>query len=108
MALGDQSKGLIQASKTRGWDPNIIPAGNGDGEVDISEFNMPPERPNFGDMAGRPLPGDVPHQTNGMPDGYDVSVGAPRTSFNAPDAGRENANRRTSGANPVPGMPGAE
>ena len=91
---GNQSRGLIAASKTKGWDPTII---QGTGES-IANFDKDPgivDRNHVGD-----LPGGSPLS---WPDGYDTNITAPKVTFNAPDAGRENASRRTVNANPTPG-----
>lgn len=92
---GNQSRGLIAASKTRGWDPTVI-AGTGES---IANFDK-----DQGNLAGKPV-GDIP---GGTPDGWaddtGVSVRAPMTTtFNAPDFSRETVNRRTRNANPTPG-----
>ena len=103
MSLGGQSRGLIQASKTAGWDPTVIPARGDKPAHSIANFDK-----DQGSLAGKPvgdLPGGAP---DGWPDDTGISVRAPMTTtFNAPDFSRENANRRTRNANPIPGMPGA-
>lgn len=99
MALGDQSKGLIEMSKARGWDPTVIPATDGKPAVDLTQFDAPARRPNSGDG----FVGQVPDLKTAWPDGYDVNVAGPNTTtFNSPDVSRENKSRRTTNANPFP------
>jgi hypothetical protein len=103
---GNQSRGLIAASKTRGWDPTRIPAGGpGQPEQDLAAFDV-----DQGNAASYPvgrLPGGP---VDAWEDGISVgglSLDNPSPTFRTPDAGRENANRRTRDANAFPGMPGA-
>lgn len=103
---GNQSRGLIAASKTKGWDPTVI-AGTGES---IANFDV-----DQGNLAGKPV-GSLP---GGTPDGWannwdngrvdpavmqNISADPP---FRTPDYNRENVARRTSNANPFPGMSGA-
>ena len=103
---GNQSRGLIAASKTRGWDPTKIPARDGLPEVDISTFDV-----DQGNLPGYPvgrLPGGA---VNSWQDGVDIatSLGFDQaTPFSHPDPEKENKVRHTSGADPFPGMPGAK
>jgi hypothetical protein len=102
MALGDSARAQVIVAKAKGWDPNKI---EGSGE-DISAFNNVPDVAARGDFVVGNIP-NLPTHEKGFPDGFDTNIGEPRVTFNAPDVGRENVNRRTSGANPIPGMPGA-
>ena len=95
MALGDQSKALRIISINKGWDPNVI---EGTGE-NIANFNKAPDPWNLGDQSVGSLPQGISDSYPG--DHPQIDVGA--TTFNTPDTGRENANRRTSGANPFVG-----
>lgn len=99
---GNQSRGLIAASKTRGWDPTVIPASGDKPAQSLTDFdvdmgNLPGKR--VGELPGGPV--------DAWPDGYDTSIGAPAVPFSSPDVGKENADRRSSGADPFPDMPGA-
>jgi len=102
---GNQSRGLIAASKTRGWDPTKIPARDGLPEVDISKFDV-----DQGNLPGYPvgrLPGGP---VDSWQDGVDLAskLGFDQpTPFSHPDPEKENKVRHTSGADPFPGMPGA-
>lgn len=96
---GNQSRGLIAASKTKGWDPTVIP-----GFGSIANFDK-----DQGNLAGKhvgTLPGGTP---DGWPDGNDVSLGGGVTeaTFAHPDTSREKP-QHTTNANPFPAMPGAE
>lgn len=98
---GNQSRGLIQASKTRGWDPTVIP---GEGSI----------LPNFdrdqGNLAGKPV-GELPGgPVDAWQDGYamgglQLDANA-KPTFNSPTL-KENVSRRTRNADPTPNMPGA-
>lgn len=91
---GNQSRGLIAASKTRGWDPTVIPGSPGT----LENFDK-----DMGNLYGKPL-GTLPDGVkDSYPDGYDVTIGEPQVTWNTPDAGRENKDRRTTGAPPGPG-----
>ena len=112
---GNQSRGLIAASKTRGWDPTVIPARGDQPEVSIANFDV-----DQGNLAGYPvgrLPGGITEHAG--PEGRDDTrpdrqgtqsksnyddFGQP---FSTPKYERENQNNRTTNANPFPGMPGA-
>lgn len=100
---GNQSRGLIAASKTRGWDPTVIPAGNGRPAESIANFDK--DQGNYGNQPGKCV-GEIPGgHPDGWPDGYDVSKGIPSQQFNSPDVSRENAMRHTRNANPTPANP---
>lgn len=108
MALGDSVKALVIMSKMQGWDPNVIPPGKSLGgrefpAVDISNFNKAPNPRQAGEI-GDYCVGNLPE---GISDSYPEdhpSVEAPNYApFNIPDVGKENADRRTSGADPYPG-----
>lgn len=100
MGQGAQSKGLIIAAQTAGWDPTkIMPGGE-----DISNFDKAPEL--FANQAGTgAMPGGSP---DSWPDGYSrggLNLDPSSTvRFNAPDAGRETAQHGTRNADPFAGM----
>lgn len=94
---GNQSRGLIQASKTKGWDPTVIEGGESIANFDKDQGNLP------GRHVGR-LPGGTP---DGWPDGYDVPAIDPNAVDFASPQPSGNEDRRTSGADPTPGKPGA-
>lgn len=108
---GNQSRGLVQVSKTKGWDPTKIPAGGGQGEVDLSKVDVDP-----GNLPG-PYVGRLVGPPADAADGYDSSIGAPSVPFNTPDVGREDPTRHRSAraspypamrnSHPTPGKPGA-
>jgi hypothetical protein len=104
MAIGDQSRGLIQSAKTRGWDPTVIPARGDKPAHSIANFDKEPDRPNYGDSMVGELPGGTPLS---WPNGYDVNIGegiqAP--AFATPDTTYDSGvkSRRTRNANPVVG-----
>ena len=101
MAQGGQSKGLIIASKTAGWDPTrIYDPATGKYEESIENFDKQPEI--FKNQAGT---GRLPQ---GTPDSFPGEQPLKeRVSWNAPDTRRETRNRATRGANPAPRRPGA-
>jgi len=93
---GNQSRGLIAASKTRGWDPTVI---QGTGES-IANFDK-----DQGNLPGRPV-GTLP---DGTPDSWPDERGIPSlevgtAAFSHPDTDRENTARRTRNADPFAGM----
>ena len=110
---GNQSRGLVAASKTKGWDPTVIPDAGSLADFDVDQ----------GNLAKYPL-GNLGNPPNGWPNGYDVNVNAPASS--TPDVPpikttypespfretwdppvlREAQNHRTTNANPFPAMPG--
>ena len=105
---GNQSRGLILASKTRGWDPTKIPSVDGGNESILPNFDK--DQGNHR-MYGDPSVGKLPDGTpGGWPDGHDV-LGVPSPSpqsqdFQPKPQASGNENRRTKGANPYPGFGG--
>lgn len=99
MGLGGQSRGLIQASKTAGWDPTVIPAGPGSPAESIANFDKAPAicQQVREDGALGDLPGGTPLA---WPDGDVLSESVP---FSYPDTTRETKNRATRGADPFSG-----
>ena len=98
---GNQSRGLVAASKTKGWDPMVIPAAPGKPAQSLTDFDV-----DQGNLAGNPvgrIPGGPPSTT--IPEATDT-VFTEKVTFSTPDYSRENAARRTSGANPFAGMGG--
>ena len=94
---GNQSRGLIAASKTRGWDPTVIPAGYGKPAESIAPFDK--DMGNLPDFTMGRLPGGNP---DGWQDGVDSEHGQQppqgvrlfeKPPFNTPDYGRETAAR---------------
>jgi hypothetical protein len=112
MALGDQSRALRIVSINKwGFDPMVIqettsPEGKVYPAHDISKFNKIPETWKLGDQSVGSLPEDIPANQNQFAESkspqYSESI-----TFETPDVSRENANRRTSNADPTPDMPGA-
>lgn len=110
---GNQSRGLIQASKTRGWDPTVIPARDGvaaDSSIlptfDRDQGNIAADIGSPGDWCVGKLPG-------GTPDGWPNELGVPGTSVSSPvdfqsSQNTGNEDRRTTNADPTPAMPGAD
>ena len=100
---GNQVRGLIAASKTRGWDPTVIP-----GFGSMANFDKDPgqviidgPRP-VGDLPGGNPDGwyaeydsEHPSMTNTPKDVFDSP------SFNHPDVSRENVSRGSGTALPV-------
>jgi hypothetical protein len=109
MGFGGQSRGLIQASKTAGWDPTVIPARGDKPARSIADFDVDPNIANGQKYVGE-LPGGTPLA---WPDGYDVSISGGEASprFETPDttydSGVTRRKTHTYNANPVPGKPGA-
>ena len=109
MGFGGQSRGLIQASKTAGWDPTVIPARGDQPAQGIADFDVDPGIANGQKYVGE-FAGGTPLA---WPDGYDVGISggeiAPR--FETPDTTYDSGVKRrstfTRNANPIPGMPGA-
>lgn len=103
---GNQSRGLIQASITKGWDPRVIPARDQYPAQRIDNFDV-----DMGNLPGK-FVGELPGgPVNAWPDGYSREglkddYGAAPT-FASPDVSRENKPRRTTNANPFAGMEGA-
>ena len=97
---GNQSRGLIAASKTKGWDPTVIPAAPGKPAQSLADFDV-----DQGNLAGRPvgsIPGGPPSLT--IPEATDP-VFTEKVTFNTPDYGREKP-QHTTGANPFAGKGG--
>jgi hypothetical protein len=109
MGFGGQSRGLIQASKTAGWDPTVIPARGGKPAQSIAPFDVDPNIANGQKYVGE-IPGGTPLA---WPDGYDVNTGAgiAAPTFATPDTTYDSGVKRrstfTRNANPVPCKPGA-
>lgn len=104
---GNQSRGLIQASITRGWDPRVIPG--------FDSGILPNFDKDQGNIVSQGNPsgclGKLPDGTpDGWPDGHDI-LGVPSPSPTsrdfqpAPQASGNNP-KRTNGANPYPGFGG--
>ena len=72
---GGQSRGLVQASITKGWDPRKIEGGGSISAFDVDPGTLPHR------FVGR-IPGGPPAHETGMADGYDVNLDAIR--FDAP------------------------
>jgi hypothetical protein len=99
MGQGGISKGLIIASRMQGWDPTKIEGGGGD----IENFDKAPKL--FTNQAGT---GRLPQ---GTPDSFPEdhpSISPGGTPFEVGAGGKAQADRKTSGANPFPAMPGAD
>src|SRR3990172_13024277 len=100
--LGAQSKALIILSKNLGWDPTIIPAGNGKPAESIANFNKAPNPWELGSQSVGRLP-------EGSQDSYPQAEepkysGSPGTDWQNVDA--QGPNRASSGADPFAGMGG--
>jgi hypothetical protein len=102
---GGQSSALITVSKAKGWDPTEIPARGDQPAHSIANFDK--------DQALDPMT----HRTTGtLPEGTPdtfseasepkYEAGGSRWNYPAHSDGNAPA-RRTSGADPTPGMPGA-
>ena len=91
----NQSRGLIIASKTKGWDPTVI-----DGFGSIANFDYDP-----GNYATR-FVGTLSDGNNlAWPDGYDIpGVKAEPPTFETPEP-RTSKNYASRNANPNPGFP---
>lgn len=124
---GNQSRGLIAASKTKGWDPTVIPAAPGKPAQSLSDFDV-----DQGNLPGYPvgrIPGGPPSVLDGStdpkvlaedhyfvhPDYTREQSGKHRTTdaeipivghISAPDRARSDTNRATRNANPFAGMGG--
>lgn len=86
---GNQSRGLIAASRTKGWDPTVIPARGDSPEVSIVNFDV--DQGNLPQYPVGRLPGGTP---DGWPDNWDNGRTDPgprpgECSFSYPDVGRE-------------------
>ena len=114
---GNQSRGLVQASKTRGWDPTVIPARDGRPAVDLSKIDVDPWPNNIAESTP-----NFPEQPGGYPEGWVAGAqpvpppqDPPRTGtqdifapplFANPDTTRETVSRGVGKELPVNGMTG--
>jgi len=114
---GNQSRGLVAASKTRGWDPTKIPARAGRPEVDLSKIDVDPWPGNIANTT--PV---YPEEPGGYPDGWPAGTqpvpppqDPPRTGtqdifadplFNNPNTSRETVSRGAGKELPVNRMTG--
>jgi len=103
---GNQSRGLILASQTKGWDPTTIPARDGIPARSITDFDV-----DMGNLPGKRV-GELPDgRLVGYPDGSgppgtpaDPALMAKDWETPQPDG---NEPHRRGGGDPYPGMPGA-
>ena len=96
---GNQSRGLIQASKTKGWDPTVIPARGDQPAESLANFDK-----DMGNLPGHrvgTIPGGAPPQVIAEAVGPVVKPG--RVDFAHPDFTRETVNRATRNADPFSG-----
>ena len=91
---GNQSRGLIAASKTKGWDPTVIAGGES-----IANFDKDQTNANIYGV-GR-IPGGPPPQVDTSMSHDAVMPG--KVEFAHPDFTRETANRATRNADPFSG-----
>ena len=114
---GNQSRGLIIASRTRGWDATKIPARAGRPEVDLSKLDVDPWPNNIAQST--PV---YPEQPGGYPDGWPAGTqpvpppqDPPHTGtqdifapalFSTPDRSRSDASRGVGTELPVNRMTG--
>lgn len=92
---GNQSRGLIAASKTKGWDPTVIVDRKSGRTESIANFDK-----DQGNLPGKPtgdIPGGPPSLTSPGPKIDDQDWSTPSPSGDG----------RTVNADPNPGMPGA-
>jgi len=102
MALGGQSSALITVSKAQGWDPTVI-QGPGGGES-IANFDKDPTTDKMTHKTIGTLPQGTPDT---FPDADAPDMG-PGVDWQHPQYNDGNQpDRRTSGADPTPGKPGA-
>lgn len=100
---GNQSHGLVAASKTRGWDPTKI-AGFDGAEGDLAPWDHDPANiTTTGSYAGNANPGTPTNPSDADP----TAVAREGVSFNTPDVSRETANRRTRDAASKSGASGS-
>lgn len=95
---GNQSRGLVAASKTRGWDPTKIQGFTDAEGGDIAQWDYDP-----GNIVTPPntYVGDaVPNTPLNPPEGDSTATSPVAPAFNVPDAGRETTNRATRNASP--------
>ena len=91
---GNQSRGLIIASKTKGWDPTVI---EGFGSIANFDYDM-------GNYPTRYVGTLSDGNNDSWPDGYDVPP-LKMDPFPGPDVTREVERDRTINSNPYPGFP---
>ena len=108
---GNQSRGLIMASKTRGWDPTKIPSVDGGNESILPNFDKDQGNHRmYGDPSVGKLPDSIPAEQQGWPNGHDVlgvpSVSQPELDWQESQNDGQKPNRATKGANPYPGFGG--
>lgn len=87
---GNQSRGLIAASKTRGWDPTVIPAKGRYPAVDLSKIDYDPypnnisqQTPVYTEQAGG-YPAGWPDGTQPVPPPGDPMRTGPQDIFSQP------------------------
>lgn len=103
---GNQSRGLVAASITKGWNPTVIPAGNGQPAQNLADFDVDP-----GNLPGKRV-GELPGgAVIGWPDGFGPPRDAPTPAVGSVDFESPqpdgNTPARRGGGDPYPGMPGA-
>jgi len=96
---GNQSRGLIQASKTKGWDPTVIPARGDQPAESIANFDKDQTNANVYGLGS--IPGGAPSTT--IAEAQDTPVSPDALDFAHPDFARENKNRATRNADPYSG-----
>jgi len=100
MGFGGQSRGLIQAAKTAGWDPTVIPARGDKPAQGIADFDVDP-----GIANGQKYTGQLPE---GTPLAYPTDPAmTQRDTWSTHYQSEPKVRRGTKNANPTPGMPGA-
>lgn len=67
MAHGDQGKALNILSKSKGWNPTVIPARDGKPEVDISGWDKSPQAWETSDSGGQWAVRNLPNPVSGAP-----------------------------------------
>ena len=92
---GNQVRGLVAASKTKGWDPTVIP-----GYGSIANWDWDP-----GNANTTPYTNLSDGTADSWPDGYDVPNISPNEALPGPDVSREIDRNRTVNANPFLGFP---
>lgn len=108
-----QSRALRIMARNQGWDPDVIvgtrsPEGVARVSVNISNWNKDPDV--FWHDGVGVLPEGLVSTKENWPQSVapNVGQGSPfGPQIESPDVSRENANRRTDGADPTPSMPGA-
>ncbi len=94
---GNQSRGLIAASKTKGWDPTVIVDLKSGRTESIANFDK-----DQGNLPGKPT-GDIP---GGPPPASHPGPGLTDQDWVGPNPSG-NEDRRTTNADPAPGVTGA-